>query len=60
MRTFPSTVIGTGAPMTNRSVKNQVAGMTCITPTAPTPERTWFWKPDSCQARARTSSALTP
>lgn len=41
------------------STKRQVAGVTCMTPQAPTGETTCGWFPDSIQARARTRLAPT-
>ena len=59
MRTLPSAVRATGWPI-RPSTYFQVAGITCITPQAPTFDTTPGWNPDSCQAIARARCTSTP
>ena len=53
--TLPSAVRSTRCPIRNVSTQRHVSGRSCITPTAPTDDTTWFWKPDSIHASARAS-----
>ena len=56
----PSVVRATGKPIRTLVTKSHVAGVTCITPQAPTEETICGWKPDAIQASARARLGSTP
>jgi hypothetical protein len=47
-------------PRRTISTYDHACRLTCMTPRAPTLERTSCWKPDSCQASAFTRLGLRP